>query len=402
MVFADPAEGFPATCGQTLLRAAFFRPFSQMNRIHSPLLLILTLAGLLLAGFLLAGCAEERAQDCSRDADCGGSQFCVDAVCVEECAHDEECMGNTYCEVYQRQGTVDPIQVCLDEFSASNGGVGCETDSQCREILRDPAARCGIHQRCVLTPETTTNGNQASNQAHPDGNSTEEPGNQDAEPLPIARQLLVIEQLNDDGSVYGAYQEEIAGDDDDSSPEDQGRQGRTKDDDENDENDDVDRPPTSPVRLGAVVVRDQALELVGFGQVLLLEPPGTDVLPSDLMAAPISLDYDGTCLEEPSSRPYTSLGGPGGRAIIEIFDRHQTHLELVESWRLQIIAAGPTCPIGPPADLVADDPGDEYHGAYRVLLCDVEDGLVLPEPDDCFELDGPLKNYSDLEVTTGL
>ena len=118
------------------------------------------------------------------------------------------------------------------------------------------------------------------------------------------------------------------------------------------------------------------------------------------MGAPVSFDDDGVCVSEPDESPYTTLSGPGGRAYVEMVDRYDVKMKLADSWRLQIVAAGPQCRIGPLADADDDSTIDEYHAQYRVSICENEESDDLPEPGDCeLEFDGPLSNFSDLEMT---
>lgn len=365
------------------------------------LLPILVLASLLA---LLAGCAADHTMDdgCDYDTDCRSDEYCIDAQCTLECTHDEECRSGTYCEVFQREGDVDPIQACLDANDAENGGVECESDQDCRDALGDDNARCGIHDRCVLTPANGANQNQ--NQAPQNEAKQNHHQNGNQEPEQHSFHLVVVEQLGDDGlpvslseegSGLAEREKEKENEEEDKNQEEE--QNQEEYDANSDEEDLV-----APVRIGAVVARDESDEMVGFGRVLTTETPGDEALPNELMEAPVTLDEGGECLEEPTQAPYTSLGGPGGRVYVELIDRHDLQLTVSDEWRLQFFAAGPECPIGSDTEDTEEEEGetiDEYFGEYRVSVCDTEVDAPLPDVETCeLQWDGPYANFADLEV----
>ncbi len=362
-------------------------------RIPYKIFVIPSLA-LICALVLVTGCAQDDAAgfDCGYDSDCGGDDYCIDDRCTAACTRDDECTDGTYCEVYQRQGEVDPIQACLDSTAAENGGVQCENDPECQDILDDEDARCGIHGRCVLTPPGNGNQSQNSNgatDAGPQQNQNEEPWSDVGTTEPETHHLVVIEQLTAEG-------EPATADESDESDENDGNDG----DDENNDEPGDDELVASPVYLSAVVVRDHEEEMIGFGQLLSVETANEDNLSEELMEAPVSFDEYGKCVEEPADSPYTSLGGPGGRAYVEMVDRYDVRMELAEDWRLQVVAGGAECRIGPLAESEFDLTIDEYHAQYRVLICAREGDDPLPAPEECeLKFGGPLSNFSDLEMT---
>ena len=360
---------------------------------------LLSLAACLALVVSLSGCAEDMAGDnagCSEDADCGDEAYCLNAQCATACTHDEHCSADTYCELYQRHGDADPVQACLDEHTADNGGVVCESDQECIEFLNDDNAHCGLHQRCVLTPEATDPGEEANQTSYEndasnnDENATENGAG--GEYPEDQRFVVIVEQLDADGLPV------VLGEDN----SDSGRIGRNEGDNGRNGDDDLGdaERPVMPVHLGAIVIRDIEHSVVGFGQTLAVESP-TDSSPADgLVEAPVVLNEQGSCLKEPHDAPYTSLGGPGGRAFIELVDGYHDPLKLYDQWRLQILANGPECPIGPVDETVDESDLNEYIGKYRVFVCETDNNDLLPEADECDDtFAGPFSNFTDLEVT---
>ena len=373
--------------------------------------MMLSLIACIALMILLTGCTADDAQagaDCSQDSDCSSDAYCLNTQCAAGCTSDDDCSAGTYCELYQRHGDAEPVQACIDEVTADDGGVECESDVECREFLGDDDARCGLHQRCVLTSESP-NAENAANQAangYQDAGIMEDAAADSATPDPIeptGRFVVIVEQLHENGPSSNGDEEESNGDEDDD--EEPNSHNRRRGDANNSERNDEEstnsaQQPVSPLYLGAVVVRNENRDVVGFGYLLSVDSPTEDSTENELVEAPIVLNEEGSCLKEPEQAPYASLGGPGGRAFIELVDGSFDPIALEQHWRLQIVANGPECPIGPADDDVDETDSNEYIGKYRVFVCETESDTPMPETDACDDrFAGPFSNFTDLEVT---
>ncbi len=332
-------------------------------------------------GLWAMGCGDDQVggATCYYDSDCPGNAYCVQEVCADGCAQDEECGGGLTCEVYQRTGEADPIQVCLADENSPDG-VECTTDQECREALGDENARCGLHDLCVRPGENGANGlNQNGSQ-----NQNQNQNGVNHEPEPEGGVYLLVEQLDRDGEPVG--QEEP----DTGEGEDDGEESG-----EEEEIDEEEEPAVRPVRISAVLVRNSAGEAVGYGEVESLEGPGE--VYGELVEAPISLDDDRSCLAEPREATYVSLGGPGGEALIRLRTGPGLMTSIEEGWRVQVVADGEACLLGEAMSSL--DP-DRPFGEYRAFLC-VSEGEEFSREEDCQRVyEGPLRGFSDLEVTT--
>ena len=311
-------------------------------------------AALALAIATLGGCDDALMFDCTYDSDCFGDEHCINNQCTPECDRDDECSPSRYCGAYQRQGESDPLQVCLDPEDEETG---CSTDEECRDRLDDQSARCGIHNSCVLTPpeagnDDTAPENDAENTANADNDADTQPTDS----------LLVVEQLDADGDIVDS-DAELA-----------------------------DVPGVAPVRIGAVMVRNATGSAVGFGETVGVDIAGE---PQSSPALSYPVDEEGTCIEEPESAAYTALGGPGGRAFIELLDEPGVPLAPGDGWSIQIVADGPHCPLG------GIDYDDADQGAYRALICSTDVlAFGLDEDQHCRHIfHGPYSNFTELEVT---
>lgn len=327
-------------------------------------LLFAAIAALLFA-LSAPGCAFDELQaggQCDYDTDCADDEYCIGAQCAPRCTDDDECPSGTSCQAYQRGDDAGPIQACIDADADYDGSVECQDDAQCRDALDDPGARCGMHGRCILSAGDD-NGNDAANQ---DQN--------ESEPVdPTWRTILQIDQLDADGDPV---------DPDDLIP-------------------DPDDTP-HPVRLGAVLVRDDTDTAVGFGQLLALESTA-DTTSAELADAPVTLDDSDTCVKEPRQAPFASLGGPGGTAWIELVDGQRAPVALGDQWRVQIVADGPQCPLGEDDAQSTSDDDDIDWGQYRVQWCETDATDPLPDGLDCHRVLGyQLSHFSELNVTTDL
>ncbi len=312
------------------------------------------IAGVVVFSFLFftGACAEQGLFDCSYDSDCFGDEYCINNQCRAQCSEDDDCFMDSYCGAYQRDTDPDPVQVCLDPEETDQG---CESDEQCRDRFGDEDARCGIHDRCVLTsPNDDNNGDDPQND-----NDTN-----DIEPDDDMR-LLVVEQLGADGEPV--------------------------DDDDNDDADDDDYE-LEPVRIGAVVIRDEADSLVGSGQTISVDSPHDEGADPELT---YPLDDTGTCVSEPDIAGHTSLEGPGGIAWIELVEESGLLLDTDDVWTVEVIANGPHCPLGG----FDGDEEDEF-ATYRAAICEIEAADPLPDVQDCqHRFDDPMQGFSQLEVT---
>lgn len=325
--------------------------------IHAPTTKFVSAIILMILIIGTTGCGEATGSICSYDSDCPDDEYCIGSQCTPECTRDDDCRIGTYCEVYQREDEPDPIQACLDP--SADDGVGCDDDRQCREKLEDDDARCGIHDRCVLTDEGDDQ-NEANDQNGNDSNGDDT----------VVGPIIVVEQLDAEGLPISADEDD--GDSSDTSFE------------------------VRPVRLGAVILRENQDKVVGYGHTLAVASP-TEDLPNAELGKPSNLDDDGHCPLTPEEAPYTSLGGPGGRASIELTDGDQEPFSRNDDQELslQIIAGGPQCPIGPPAD-----DSEKPAGQYRVMICDTEVAESLPDKAECEPLEnGPLAGFADMEMT---
>lgn len=330
---------------------------------------VVIISALVLTG---ADCASSDSAlfDCYHDDDCAEAEHCIQNHCSAECSRDADCASGQFCGAYQREDERDPIEVCLDPDETDTG---CESDAECRELLDDEDARCGIHDTCVLTPPQAPdnhNESQAANHGQHDVNDDND------EELP--HRILVVEQL-----------ESSAGDDSDDTDND----GDNPDDkdDSSDDSEEADQTTVLPVRIGAVIVRDDRGDAVGYGETRFIDADNGDP-PSDLAGFPLPSN---ACIDDPEDAPYTSLAGPGGRAYIELLGEYHTPTDLGDGYRIQILANGPECPIGG-----TPDHDDFAFGTYGAELCETDDPDVL-EDDACFEsFHGPHDQFADLEVTS--
>ncbi len=313
--------------------------------------------------FFVTGCGMDgdiAGTGCLYDSDCAHEEYCIGAQCVSRCIDDDECPQGTYCQAYQRSDDATPVQACIDADAHDAGGLDCESDDQCRDALDDPDAFCGMHGRCILSAD-----DDPDQQNGEPGNGSGENG-MELDPL-----LLRIEQLDADGSPVSL--DDFHPDDDETSPRE--------------------------LHLGALLVRDEYDTAVGFGSVVKLTS-SDDTASSELATAPVTLDDSRSCVEDPLYAPYTSLGGPGGQAWIELVDGQYEPIHLQDNWRVQIVADGPECPLGigeEPLDL--DDEQIQW-GRYRVSLCQGDGALSIPDDFACeIILGDDLTHFSELEVT---
>ena len=355
--------------------------------------------------------------ECGYDSDCLDGEYCVAGQCSMECSHDDECPAGTHCEVYQRSGEVNPVQVCLDVNTMDNDGLSCESDEQCQAMLDAENARCGMHNRCVLISNSDDNGHNGANQQN--NSNQENTNNNDA--LPTERVVIIVEQLDEKGEPLPAGNGDDGDDGDDGYNGDEGDNsdgGEGDLDDEGDEEEDPDydnageddinsdngdngdeEPLVRPVRLGAVVVRAHDGRAIGYGRLLAAEPAGVVDEQEPDLARPdprLPLDESETCVDEPNDAVYTSLGGPGGRAYIELVDEDVLVLATDSLRWVQVIGDGPECRIGPQS--TETDPLPD--GEYRVLICVTDNDGTLPDDESCnVEYSGPFGGFADLEVT---
>lgn len=336
-----------------------------------------------------AGCGDAMVSfDCDYDSDCLDEEYCVAGQCAQECSDDEECPGDKHCEVYQRQSDVHPVQVCLDVDGMDNDGFACSSHEECQEILGAENARCGMHDTCILVDNDAAgnSGNDTDNDSN-DGNTNDV--NDEEGP----RYFLFIEQLDEEGQPLSTDDEEPSGE----------GEGQEEEEDLNSEeegDEELEGPSVRPLRLGAVVVRDGEERAVGYGRLVDVEPAEDwEQINEPKLAEPdprIPLDETEMCVDEPKYAPFVSVGGPGGKALIELVDEALYPVALTDEWTLQIIGDGPHCPLGPELDAFRELP----FGEYRAFLCVQEHDAGLPEISDCeVEYAGPHEGYSNLEVT---
>lgn len=322
---------------------------------------------LAVALFVQLGCGDQLMLECNFDSDCGADQYCIDAQCRTGCSDDGDCGSGTYCGPYQREDQADPVRICM---SPDQGDEGCQTDQECREKFDDPNARCGLHDQCVL--ETNADDGQHAQTNDQDGanaaqNDDEVPDSEDDS------WILVVEQLGPDGLP-------VTDEDDYDSEDDQ-------DDEQTDEQTDDDS--VRDVRVGAVIVRDDADSLIGHGQTLSVVGPDQHESTDGELTYPLA--EEGVCVEQPETAEHTSLGGPGGRAYIELVEDDDSTGLADHAATLEIVADGPECPIGGLLE------GDEQFGEYRAFVC--EGGEPQPDLEDCeSEFPGPHSGHADLDV----
>lgn len=307
---------------------------------------------LAIAAITLVGCADQLAVDCHYDADCPNDKYCIDAQCRSGCSDDRDCDSSSYCGPYQREDQAGPVQICM---SPDQSDTGCSSDQQCRDQYDDPRARCGIHDRCVLEP-----GQQSDDDADDDGDANATPDNSANNDTETTEQpwILVVEQLDIDGlPVDGDL------DDDQTVP---------------------------PLRIGAVVVRDDQESLIGHGQLLAVtQPDGTDTTDESGLTYPLA--QQGQCVEDPASADHASLGGPGGRASIQLVEDVDDSDFTDDAATVDIIADGPECPIGS-----SNDDREDF-GQYRAMLC--REATSDPDLQDCQEeYPGPHGAHTRLDV----
>lgn len=330
---------------------------------------LLLLSALVFALFCVS-CADEAllgAGQCEYDSDCGGEEYCIGAQCVPRCTHDDECPSGTYCQAYQRSDDADPVQACIASDAENDAGIECQDDGECRDALDDPQAHCGMHGRCILSSDENDDPNGTPGNEHNQ--------NANGEPDPAGRAIVRIEQLDDDGQPV-ALDDLVPDDESDDSPH--------------------------PVRLGAVLVRDDYGTAVGFGDLLAVQSPDGDDDDAELASAPVTFDDSGVCVEEPRQAPFASLGGPGGRAWIELVDGEFSPLVIGDHWHIQTVADGPECPLGAADDDSSQmDDNDVNWGQYRVRMCETDTSESLPDDLTCDRILGDeLSHFSELEVTT--
>lgn len=375
--------------------------FSQLWRMNTPLFLLqlAALQGLLMMRqlfnlllplflcislMLLSGCDEDFSfLSCVYDSDCLGERLCVASSCVMTCTGDDECRRGTSCEAYQRTGEASPIQVCIaSEDPVESSDFECQEDQICRDLLGDPDAYCGIHQRC-LRPGDDDNG--LAEQNYNGGHSGENSDQNQTNAAPY--QLLILEQLSPEPAP------------EDEPDDDDGEEGGEDDsDDANSQNRSasVETQPVDPLplRIGAVIARSADSSARAYGEVLQLD--GHDDVYGALGEAPLVLDEERLCLAESTTATYASLGGPGGRVMIRFRTGAGEPAILEPSWRLEIIADGPQCLLGAP---YRDEEARPF-GEYRALIC-VSDSQELNQEEDCpLVFAGPLTGPTTLEVTS--
>lgn len=358
-----------------------------MKRIFSKVIFPAAVVALI---YLLSGCDADFSF-CVYDTDCLEDRLCIAATCEAMCVGDEDCLGGTSCEAYQRTGEASPVQVCLPPQSAPEGEpVQCEDDQICRELLNDPDAYCGIHQRCLRPGESDDNLNGAGDgqQGSPNGGG---------EATAPTYSILILEQL----APQDSGEDDLGGDDDepgevDSDDADGDEEADLEQEDGPDDGDpseEQDSPQLPrPLRIGAVIARNTEGAARAYGEVLYMG--GHDDSYGALSEAPLVLDEEQICLAEPEEAAYVSLGGPGGYVAIRFRTGAGESASLEPSWRLEIIADGPRCLLGS-AD---EDADDQPFGEYRALFC-VSDSQELDREDDCpLQFAGPFTGPSTLEV----
>ena len=334
----------------------------------SRFLLTLLTAALSLAVFGLAGCADDDSglhAQCTYDSDCSGDDsYCLAQSCAPACSSDDECPSNTFCEAYQRVDDGSPVQACLDANTASNGGVDCSSNQECRDALDDPSARCGIHNRCVLTSDD----NGANGEP---GNST--PGNNDADPN------NAVNQQNPPPELTFLHLQRLDDDNDD-------------DDNDDDDADDLGDPLT-PLLLSAVLVRDADERAIGIGELVSITPT-SDSAYADLVGAPIPVDDSGQCLDEPHTQPFSKLQEPQSVAVIALVNPDGEPLLVDAGYSIDLFVAHDQCPLGADANTLDDT---DQPPSFSLSLCDDDQPLV--DEVGCLQhWDGPYSGFTRIEV----
>ena len=325
-----------------------------MHRLGPQLIWLFSLFAMLGA----LSCADDSQSEahCVYDSDCGGDGYCLAHSCAAACSSDAQCPTGTFCEAYQRVDDGSPVQACLDEDASTNGAVECSSNQECRDALDDPTARCGIHDRCVLTPQDDEPINGEANNSEPTPANNQAPNNTRGN------------NQNDPEEASPTYLHLQLGDDE--VPE-----------------------PDQPLHLSAILVRNVELSALGIGHLLATHPTDDSADPV-LSSAPVPVDDSGQCLENPHSQPLTLLDQPGSSAVVELVTAGGLPLSLPSEFVIDIFAAHSSCPLGSDVNPLPDD---YVSPPYRLLLCDhddpqnIEDGCSQP-------IDASVSGFSRIEV----
>lgn len=336
------------------------------------LFVIVMLAGLIWGG----GCSEDVGFECFSDLQCSTGVLCIEGSCLASCSQDEDCSEATSCEVFQRPGESDPVLACL--ATENEDGLACVSDRSCKEFFADDRAYCGIHGYCVHPGDGDLDGDgdgdgDGDSVGDGDGNAD---GGEEADEL----FYVVIEQLTDQGEVYESALPEADAEGDSGGEDDPEFELQE---------------PLMPVRVGALVLRNEQQSAVGYGEILQVE--GHPEAGGALMTEVLSLNEEGTCTDDEPGAPYLSLGGPGGRAYLSFYERPGQVVIPGLFWRMEVLAEGAEC-------LLVEEAGgveDTGYGLYRVLVCRSKEGSPTTD-EECFYEGGPYQGYSDLEVTSDL
>ncbi|MFU8806208.1 MAG: hypothetical protein ACNA8W_20520 [Bradymonadaceae bacterium] len=231
--------------------------------------------------FFSISCGDSAAT-CTFDSDCFGDQLCVESHCTNVCASDEDCQSFQSCQAFLRPEDSDPVQVCMGEEPLHNNEQ-CTDHGDCRLILGDEAAICGVGQRCVI-------------------------------PLP-----------GEETRHYGFLIR------DKSTPAEPG------------EPEGEEPEPWLGLELLDVFVEDAQGVVIGFGTTLSYFPARNLGILPHLDASRPGLIDDGQCVADIEIAPRTPLGGQDGYYLIGFIDGAGAPLALDETMRAVVLAAGPGC-----------------------------------------------------------